>query len=145
MKIVTPRGTLFAMNKIGKNGCQIQAELKWNEQFQPDWEGKFNKAQKYVDNECLRHSDKLIPFQTGFLKKSGILGTIVGSGELEYLSPYSRYQYYGKVMVGHPPKRVTNIPLKYNHAPKRGSFWFERMKVQHKEQILKGAAKLMRG
>lgn len=142
MKIETPRGTLINVNK---NGKKIKAQLEWNEDFQPKWEEKFTKAQKYVDNECLRHSDKLVPFQTGFLKKSGILGTVIGSGELNYLAPYSRYQYYGKVMVGKPPKKVTNIPLNYQFAPQRGAFWFERMKVQHKEQILKGAKRLMKG
>lgn len=142
MKIETPRGTLINVNK---NGKKIRAKLEWNVKFQPEWENKFNKAQSFVDSECLRCSDKLIPFQTGFLKKSGVLGTIVGSGELNYLSPYSRYQYYGKVMIGKPPKKVTNIPLKYQFAPKRGSFWFERMKVQHKDRILKGASKFMKG
>lgn len=142
MKIETPRGCVINVNKNGKT---IRAKLEWNPQFQPKWESKYNKAQKYVDNECLRHCDKLVPFRTGLLKKSGILGTIIGSGELNYLAPYSRYQYYGKVMVGHPPKRVTDRPLKYQFAPKRGAFWFERMKVQHKDQILKGASKFMKG
>lgn len=142
MKIETPRGVLI---NSSKNGKLIRAKLEWNPKFQPDWEKKFEDAQEYVDSECLRHSDKLIPFKTGFLKKSGILGTTIGSGELNYLSPYSRYQYYGKVMVGKPPKRVTNIPLKYQFAPQRGSYWFERMKIQHKDAILKGAAKRMKG
>lgn len=142
MKIETPRGTLINVNKSGK---KIKAKLEWNPQFQKGWETRFNNAQKYVDSECLRHSDKLIPFQTGFLKKSGILGTKIGSGELNYLSPYSRYQYYGKVMVGYPPKKVTNISLKYQFAPARGAKWFERMKVEHKDAILRGASRFMKG
>ncbi len=142
MKIETPRGTLINVNKSGK---KIRAKLTWNPQFQKGWETRFNNAQKFVDSECLRHCDKLVPFQTGFLKKSGILGTKIGSGELNYLSPYSRYQYYGKVMVGKPPKRKTNIPLKYQFAPKRGAKWFERMKVEHKDAILRGASRFMKG
>lgn len=142
MKIETPRGTLVNVNK---NGKKIQARLEWNENFQPKWEGRFTRAQECVDKSCLKYCAPLIPYQTGFLKRSGILGTIIGSGELNYLSPYARYQYKGKVMVGHPPKKVTNIPLKYQFAPKRGAFWFERMKVQHKNQILKGASRFMRG
>lgn len=135
---------MFAMRKVGKDGQAIKARLEWNPNFQKEWEGNFDEAQKYVDSECLRHSDKLIPFQTGFLKKSGILGTVIGSGELNYLAPHSRYQYYGKVMVGHPPKRVTDKPLNYQFKPKRGALWFERMKVQHKKQIIKGLGKFMR-
>lgn len=141
MKIETPRGAIVNVNAKGKI---IKARLEWNPQFQQGWETRFGKAQKFVDSECLRHTDKLVPFRTGFLKKSGILGTKIGSGELNYLALYSRYQYKGKVMTGHPPKRVTRIPLKYQFAPKRGAFWFERMKVQHREQILKGASRFMR-
>ena len=119
MKIETPRGAIVNVNAKGKI---IKARLEWNPQFQQGWETRFGKAQKFVDSECLRHSDKLVPFRTGFFKKSGILGTKIGSGELNYLALYSRYQYKGKVMTGHPPKRVTRIPLKYQFAPQRRCF-----------------------
>ena len=142
MKIKTPKAATI---KINKNGKKVKAQLTWNPQFQSKWESRFKRAQKYVDSESLRHSDKLVPFLTGYLKTSGILGTQIGSGELNYIAPYSRYQYYGKVMIGHPPKKVTNIPLKYQFAPKRGAFWFERMKVEHKDAILRGASRIMKG
>lgn len=136
MKIDTPRGSIFH-NKNGK------VTIKWNEGFSNKWNNKYSNAQKFVDSEVLRLSDKYTPFQTGSLKKSGILGTDIGSGTVEWIAPYARYQYYGKVMVGRPPKKVTDKDLRYNGEPQRGSYWFERMKIDHKKEIIEGANRRM--
>lgn len=98
-------------------------------------------VQKYIDSEVLRLSDPYVPFDTGNLKKSGQRATEIGSGVVQYNAPYARYQYYGRVMVGPAPKQVTNTPLTYQGAPKRGKLWFERMKADHKAAILQGARK----
>ncbi len=95
--------------------------------------------QKFIDSEVIRLSDPYIPFQSGMLKLSGQLGTVVGSGEITYNSPYARYLYYGYVMVGRAPKQLTNRPITYQGAPKRGAYWFERMKQNHGREILRGA------
>lgn len=102
-------------------------------------------AQKFIDSEVLRLSAPYVPFQTGALNRSGITGTDIGSGEVVYNTPYARYLYYGKLMVGPAPKRLTEIPLSYNGAPKRGAMWFERMKTDHKREILDGAIKVAGG
>ena len=64
---------------------------------------------------------------------------------MTYNAPHARYQYYGKVMVGRAPKRLTNKDLTYEGAPQRGAKWFERMKAQNRNEILKGAAKIATG
>lgn len=123
--------------------------LIWNPTFSADWTNRFKECQKYIDSEVLRHNSKYIPFQTGALYRSGQIGTIIGSGEIVYQSPYARYMYYGKVMrdaqgrafYGKAPKHVTDEDLHYHNEPQRGKLWFERMKAAHKEKILKGAAK----
>ncbi len=139
--IQTPRGRVFTYQT--QNG-KVKARLEWNPGFQNKYNSRFNNAQEYVDNEVLRRSDKYTPRLTGALIKTGILGTEIGSGEIVYLAPYGRYQYYGKKMIGNAPKIVTNTPLRYHGGNLRGSYWFERMKADHKEKILKGARKFMR-
>lgn len=99
-------------------------------------------VQQYIDSEVLRLSDPYVPMQQGNLKRSGTLGTKLGSGEVVYNAPYARYQYYGKVMVGRAPKRLTDRELTYHGAPKRGKLWFERMKADHRNAILTGARKI---
>jgi hypothetical protein len=142
MKIVsridTPRGSVIKTN----NG---QVKLVWNPDFKSKWQHRYSKAQIFVDSEVLRLSDPYIPFQTGMLKKSGILGTEIGSGTVVWNAPYARYLYYGKAMGGVAPKHVLNKNLTYNGAPRRGAFWFERMKSDKGKQILRGAARIAGG
>jgi hypothetical protein len=136
-RIETPRGEVFHST----NG---KAELKWNTGFGPKWSGKHSKAQEFVDSEVLRLCEPYTPFLTGMLIKSGDLGTEIGSGEVAWIAPYARYQYYGKVMEGSPPKTVTSRNLQYHGGGQRGSFWFRRMKEVHGKKIIDGAAEILR-
>ena len=86
------------------------------------------KVQKVVDSEVLRRSDKYVPFLTGFLKKSGVLGTKIGSGEVIYSAPYAKKNYYLNAGRGKQGTAVGGL---------RGKFWFERMKADHLTDIIK--------
>ena len=87
------------------------------------------KVQQFIDSEVLRLCDPYVPMDTGQLKQSGIRHTRIGSGRVVYKTPYARRMYY-------------NPQYKFQGAPMRGAYWFERMKANHKDQILKGAAKV---
>ncbi|MBQ0058184.1 MAG: hypothetical protein KBT20_11060 [Bacteroidales bacterium] len=90
------------------------------------------EVQKFIDSECLRLCDPLVPFDQGTLKESGVINTVVGSGEIKYRTPYARRWYY--------------MPANFQGAPDRGNYWFDRMKNNGgKDQILRGAAKLAGG
>lgn len=145
MEIKQPQGQII----IGKNG---RAKLEWNPNFQQKWQGKIDNAQKYVDSECIRKMAPYTPFLTGMLEKSATLGTKIGKGEINQIAPYAKYQYYGKLMVSSKTgsswskgekKILTDKDLNYTKAmhPLAGPFWFERMKADHLDSILKGAQK----
>lgn len=114
----------------------------------------FGRVQKFVDSECIRLMAPYTPFRAGMLERSATLGTKIGSGEINQIAPYARFQYYGKVMVsaitGSPwaskgeKKILTDKDLQYNSSrhPLAGKMWFERMKADHKEEILEGARKV---
>lgn len=121
MRIDSPRGTLMQFDGI-------RVELKWNSGVSGKWGGEFSKAQQIVDSECLRYCSRLVPFRTGFLEKSGILGTKIGSGEVRYIAPYAHRQYYFT---------ATSRP----YDGQRGAKWFERMKAAHRDDILAAAGK----
>lgn len=78
----------------------------------------------FLRNEVERYSDEYIPFKQGNLKNNK---SHPNAYSIKYNSPYARYQYHGKVMIGKAPKQVTNKELKYHGAPKRGAFWDKRM------------------
>lgn len=103
--------------------------------------GQYDRAQKWLDNQVLTDCTPLVPFRDGDLRKSGILGTEIGSGEVCWDSPYARYQYYGKVMVGSPPKEVTDIDLQY-HTEGTCAFWFEEAKSANKQAWINGVKKI---
>ena len=102
-------------------------------------------VQKFVDNEVLKRCAKYIPFRTGALMNMGIMGTVIGSGEVAWIGVKPRYLYYGKVMVGPAPKTVTDKDLTYYGGPQRGAFWFERMKAAEGQEIVKGVQELLNG
>lgn len=121
--IETPRGSI-TVNGRGK------AQLVWKSDFQPKWQGRYSAAQRFVDSEILRLAEPFTPLQTGMLVRSGTLGTDVGSGEVSWIAPYARAQYYS------PRKPGSET------GPDRGPYWFERMKGQHGRKILAGARRI---
>ena len=98
--------------------------------------------------------------ETGTLAKSPYSVTEIGSGKVVYPGPYARYLYYGEVMgpsipvfeddSGEPTrffsppgqkKHLTGRQLEFSTDlnPLAGAFWFERMKADHMDDILKEA------
>lgn len=71
----------------------VNANFEWNNRDRIS--GNIERAQKYLDSQVLKDTDKYVPMRTGILAKSGIIGTVIGSGELEYSAPYARRVYYG--------------------------------------------------
>lgn len=119
MEIKTPRGVV-SVSKFGK------AKLTWSEDFSKRRGEQFDAVQKMVDSEVLRQSDPYVPMRTGMLKKSGILGTVIGEGVVKYIAPYARQNYYTN--AGRGREGTQNGGL-------RGKYWFERMKADHKDEI----------
>ncbi len=131
-------------------------KLTWNKSFGAVTTEKMITAQKFIDSECIRLMKPYTPFKNGVLEKAATLGTVIGSGEIQQDTPYARYQYYGMLMVSSltgsaysrgEGKVLTGTPLNYNTSrhPMAGKMWFERMKKDHKEDILRGAARIAGG
>ena len=94
------------------------------------------RVQKYIDSTVLRKSDPYVPFLSGMLKTSGISGTVIGGGLVVYKAPYAKPNYYRN--NGHGKQGTSRGGL-------RGRFWFARMKADHLNEILQGAAKIAGG
>ena len=114
-KIDSPRGTIVSYKT---DGGKFVSKLTWNTNLKPKKQEQFSRAQKFVDQECIRRMAPETPFRSGALRKSATLGTVIGSGEINQIAPYARSQYY---------------------EHKSNSKWFERMKNRHKDSILRGA------
>lgn len=90
------------------------------------------RVQQVIDSEVLRLCTPYVPWDNGVLNASGIAHTTIGSGEVRYSTPYARRWYYE--------------PAQFQGAPKRGNYWFERMKNEGgKRAILQKAAQVAGG
>jgi len=127
--ITTPKAVIT--NIRTKDG-KIETRLEWAPDFGRRYSANFSRAQAFVDNEVVRFCSARVPFQTGMLQKSGILGSVIGSGKVSYVAPYAARQYY---------KTAKSRPYDAN----RGAFWFERGKAIERTRILAGALKIAGG
>lgn len=107
--------------------------ITFDPNFKENANANFEKTQKYIDSEVLRLSDPYVPFRTGMLKKSGISGTVLGSGVVEYTAPHAKPQYYTNAGRG-----IDGLNTSSGVKGLRGKMWFERMKADHGNEILEG-------
>lgn len=85
-------------------------------------------VQQFIDSEIMRYMEPYMQLDTGMMISSMINSTEVGSGIIRVETPYAH-------------KRLHSGPTK----GLRGPNYFERMKADHKEDILRGAAKIAGG
>jgi len=64
-------------------------------------DARLKLAQKAVDAKVLQDSNFYIPMDSGSLKNSGIISTVIGSGVVQWSAPYAAEQYYGKPNKSH--------------------------------------------
>lgn len=110
-------------------------------------------VQKLVDSEAIRYMEPYTPMLNGALIKSATTGTVIGSGEIHQTAKYANYLHEGILYVSpttgsawakkNEIKVPTDRELTYAGAPMRGKKWFERMKADHKDDILQAAQALV--
>lgn len=98
---------------------------------------KNGRVQRFLTETVNRRITRYMPFRTGVLATK--LKFVSSPTEITVNGPYARYQYYGKVMVGKPPKQVTDTDLTYDKAkhPNAGPFWDRRLMAAEKDVILR--------
>ncbi len=141
----TPRGRVIIVRTPGGKWV---SKLIWNDNIQR-FNGQYSRAQVWLDNAVLRDSTPYVPMLTGALYKTGILGTTPGEGVVQWVAPYARVNYYGKVMAGpkYGPKFRTDKDIifsKSEHSQAQ-AFWFEAAKAQNKSIWIRGAQHLAGG
>ena len=117
------------------------------------------KVQQAIDNAVIRYNLDYVPLDEGMLARSPYAHST--PGQVVYDGPYARYLYFGEVMGPNIPvfkngelvgffspkgkrKYLTGRSLKFQGAPKRGAFWFIRMKADHLNDIVQEAQDAVR-
>ena len=123
--------------------------MKRNHGLQPG-----GSVQKLVDGECMRYMGDYMPRrQAGELQHMMVMATVIGSGQIDIPGPYAHYLHEGILYVSpttgsawakkNEIKIPTDQELTYAGAPMRGKKFFDRMKADHKDDILQAAQALI--
>lgn len=123
--------------------------IKRNHGLQPG-----GAVQKLVDGECMRYMGDYMPRrQAGELEHMMVMATVIGSGQIDIPGPYAHYLHEGILYVSpttgsawakkNEIKIPTDQELTYAGAPMRGKKFFDRMKADHKDDILQAAQALI--
>ena len=123
--------------------------IKRNHGLQPG-----GSVQKLVDGECMRYTGDYMPRrQAGELEHMMVMATVIGSGQIDIPGPYAHYLHEGILYVSpttgsawakkNEIKIPTDQELTYAGAPMRGKKFFDRMKADHKDDILQAAQALI--
>lgn len=107
-------------------------------------------VQKVIDSEAMRYMSDYMPRrQAGELEHLMVMATVMGSGQINIPGPFAHYLHEGILYVSpttgsawakkNEVKVPTGKELTYAGAPMRGKKFFDRMKADHKEDILKAA------
>lgn len=123
--------------------------IKRNHGLQPG-----GSVQKLVDGECMRYMGDYMPRrQAGELEHMMVMATVIGSGQIDIPGPYAHYLHEGILYVSpttgsawakkNEIKIPTDQELTYAGAPMRGKKFFDRMKADHKDDILQAAQALI--
>lgn len=111
-------------------------------------------VQKLIDSECMRYMSPYMPRrQAGELEHMMAMSTVIGSGQIDIPGPFAHYLHEGILYVSpttgsawakkNEIKVPTSRELTYTGAPMRGKKFFDRMKADHKDDILQAAQELI--
>jgi len=146
-------------------GTVFKAEFSWKDEDLKTLCGlnEGGRVQLAIDNAVIAHCIPYCPMDSGTLAKSPYSAST--PGKVVYSTPYARYLYYGMAMGPNIPifdddsgvptsffsrpgekKHLTGKELvfKKDKNPLAGAFWFERMKADHCDDILKEAMAVVR-
>lgn len=121
LKIMTPAAQTVTSG-------MTKATVTFRPEFGAQRTEMFARTQCVIDAAVLRYNSAYVPLRDGFYERSGTVGTVIGDGEVNYTVPYAARHYY-------------NPQYNFNEAPQRGAYHFERMKADHKDDILIAAKK----
>lgn len=104
-----------------------------------DEDGRINK---FLRNQVDRFCDPYVPYSQGAGTHLKSQKRYPDNHSIKYVLPYAHYHYTGNKATGASrPKgvkrKITNVPMKYQGAPKRGPEWDKRMMNDRGKEICK--------
>lgn len=118
-----------------------------------EYKAKQQKALRMLKSEIAKDTEPAVPMRDGTLRRAVTTSLRTNAPKLIWPTPYARFLYYGKVMVGRITRRAwskkgetkvaTNKNLTYSQ-PGTGPNWFGRTKKQKLQKWIKIAKKVFK-
>ncbi len=108
----------------------MEVKFTWASGFSGKKKRTFTKVQSYIDEQCVTHMSKFVPVALPKYENAGALRAsveIAEPGKIIYTSNFAKHQYYA------------NLNHKNTGNPKATRLWFETMKGEYAQTILRGA------
>lgn len=112
----------------------IKTKFTWAKGFFAKKEKQFEKAQDFIDKQCVEKMTEFVPVALPIYDSAGALrdsATIDEPGKIIYTANYAEHQYYDE--------------LNHEHTgnPNAKRLWFEVMKDKYSEEIRNSAGKII--
>lgn len=117
------------------------------------YRAKQQKALRMLKSEIAKDTEPYVPMRDGRLRRAVTTSLRTNDPNLIWATPYARFIYYGKVMVGRITRRAwakkgetkvtTGKELTYSQ-PGTGPNWFNRAKKQRLQKWIKVARKVFK-
>ena len=128
---------------MASSGFSVKVKINKTSQILKDHGlNKDGRAVKFLRDDADRLMNPYIPMDNGMLRRNK---TYPSNHEIKYISPYAKYQYYGKLMLAKngsswakkgEKKVATSRNLKY-HTSGTGPKWDKLMLQRHKNDLVK--------
>lgn len=94
------------------------------------------------------YSDPYVPYSGGSGVHLKRLKTYPDKSTIQYEAPHAHYHFVGKKAIGASrplgvKRKISDIDMKYQGAPKRGPNWVERMMNDKEQDIIKDVQKFI--
>lgn len=111
--------------------------LEFAPNFEQKSKGNLAQAQKYIDNQCMKYLPNYTPISMdkGYNRRLKKVIPFTGKGKM---SKSHVIKQPGLIINTEPKARKEYYTNKGFSGKPRGKFWFERMKADHKDDILRG-------
>lgn len=128
--------------------ASIRVDIDKNK-IKNDFSKRNERCLRILKSEIVKNTDPYVPMRDRTLKNSVTKSVVNNSDKIIYATPYARFLWHGKVMVGirsHSPfakrnetKTVINKNLTYSHG---GKEWFLESKKKNLQRWMNVIKKL---
>ncbi len=112
----------------------LKATFKWAKGFSTRMTKQFDKAQTFIDEQCVEKMSEFVPVALPKYENAGALRDSVKieePGKIIYTAPFAEHQYYD------------DLNHQNSGNPNATPLWFETMKERYSEDIRSGAVKII--